>query len=191
MKYLEAFFWGVMAALVALTLETAFSVFFATSTEPAAILPANPFSLAVFLALGALIEETVRYLILWRRIIPTNRFSHPFLHATIAGAGFMAVEIFASLGTVFSSLSIESMIGVALLHGWASLFMTANILFYPHSSFLASSVILGTSALFHFSYNAGIAFAGVFPPTFPFVLLGTAVILLFIACFPEREPLAP
>ncbi len=148
MKYLESFFWGIVAALGALVLEFLITEVFQIS------LPAS-LSFAV-IAAGA--EETLKYLAIAKRIRTLFEKKYLILASLLAGLSFAMVEVF----LIYEKIGAEwqkyypNIAGIILLH-----ILTAGIIGY----FIAAGDVkkwrvpaktLGTAFILHLAFNLSV-----------------------------------
>lgn len=135
MKYIESLIWGFIVALTALILEVLYEIIFkdilgfsAFTFQYAEL--AFPLSLLIIL-LVATIEESLKFMIFWKRILLYAKKQNLTLHGALLGSGFALTEIILayynntlfliplwSIATVFLT---HILLGILLLQGIAKI----------------------------------------------------------------------
>jgi len=119
MRYIKAFFWGIIAALGALVLEFIVSEFFlAIPLSKTNSTTELFFSSISFLAIAAIIEESLKYIVIRKRISVLFSQRSLIFASIFFGLGFFATEGFLIYGQIGMDLKIHytEILEVALLH---------------------------------------------------------------------------
>jgi hypothetical protein len=151
---IKFFFWGVVAALGALVLETLISII-----NPAIISPSFEAQLGVTLVVLVLVEEIFKFIFIWKMAGQTPEKVRIFFHAFLVGLGFAAAEIVLNiLGYPYFSFFLLSVyLGLLLVH-------TVTAAIYGQAFFLRGpgfrktwSFFLAGAAL-HLLFNAAVIY---------------------------------
>lgn len=163
LRYVESFLLGFLVACIALILQVFLSVFVEVSGHELTLSYAatyNFFGITIFFLIIALIEETLRFAVIYKKIYnyDHNTISSLPLHGLFIGSGFWSFEVILRF---FKDPSIShfpfSVLSVLIIHVFASILILYclkkdHIL---HNSILLLLVILlhtyGNVALFFFT----------------------------------------
>lgn len=152
MKFLESFFWGVIAAFGALFLEIAFStVYQITSSSGKEIQIGFLISTLPAIALISLFEETAKLLVIARKVKSFFSGKNALLGPLLAGIGFSLVEIF--LISVQKEAGLRNIIDTFILHSTTALIIGYFFLRSEKNIFLTGAKSLVLSWAVHFGYN--------------------------------------
>ncbi len=145
MKYLESLFWGIIAALGALVLEFLITEVFQISF---------PASLS-FAVIAASAEETLKYLVIAKRIKMLFEKKFLILASLLAGLGFAMAEAF----LIYEKIGAEwqkyypNIAGIILIH-----ILTAGIIGYfvatgDAKNWKMPAKALGAAFIIHLAFN--------------------------------------
>jgi hypothetical protein len=156
MKYIESFFWGILAALGALLVELILLNVIQLSTFPENGLDINLFfSSLSFIVVAALVEEVFKYIVIVKKIGDFFIARSIILGSFLVGLSFSAVEtvlICAQVGEQWTAYS-RYLIEIGLLH-----ISTAGIIGYivaasnPRKAMTFAKAVLLMASV-HFVFN--------------------------------------
>jgi hypothetical protein len=156
MKYLESFFWGVIAAMGALTVELIFSQIAqmpdSASNFSAAVWTISP---SWFLLVGAFIEESFKFLVIAGRIAKIFSGGGLFVSSLILGAGFSAFEIFLIFQNsgIGGNPNVAGIISVGFLHISAAGIIGILWPYFKNKPGIYLTAPLVVSLIVHFAFN--------------------------------------
>jgi hypothetical protein len=180
MKQIESFFWGIIAALGALFAEQALmdliSIF---SPSQRNISSEYLFSLNYILPLAVIVEETLKYLVISKRIEFISFGRSLILNSYLVGLGFAATETALIYTKGFSPAEFLSLnlAGIILIH-----ILTAGIIGYYTAilnpkKFKTYLKAVGITSAVHLGYNLFVIFKDSYTYIFICALLGILLII--------------
>lgn len=105
-RIIEAFFWGIITALASVFLEVAFLGGYVTSG-----LSASAQTIAILLVGSALIEETLKFIVIYKSLFRLITGKYRWVGVFFFGIGFSAVEI--SIISQYAILSSDNWLEIA------------------------------------------------------------------------------
>ncbi|MEI7891042.1 MAG: hypothetical protein WCI36_03665 [bacterium] len=116
MNQIESFFWGIVASLGAIIVEIVFFIAISSSMSlPANFSFSNLFFIPQFVIASVIIEESMKYLIIAKRVDDISLERTYLLNSWMVGVGFFFVELGLML-TNGSSIYDKSLIEIAIIH---------------------------------------------------------------------------
>jgi len=157
MNYLKPFFYGILAALGALVLETIFSILTFDDGDT----NEKIFAISILmLFLAAATEEILKYVFIRKAYSEMEDKTKIIACALILGLGFSSVELFSNL---FKNNSLNNLTniyfwGVLLLHLTTSGFIGFMFLKSDKKSIGFTTIVLIVAIAIHLSYNAAVLY---------------------------------
>jgi hypothetical protein len=178
MRQIESFFWGIVAALGALVLEficfSGISAFFNSSSSTLSY--SQVFLVPWFIVFAAFIEESFKYLIIFKRVTTFSLEKTFLINSFLVGLGFFSTEL------VVISLSgplpaLHFLIEIAILHiGTAGLI--GYFIFTKNSKKISTFFFaIMVAVFFHSTYNLLTLERNYFQNYAIFALLGLLILI--------------
>lgn len=116
MKQLESFFWGIIAALGALIMElVVFMLFSELTSQSESFSFTQLFAIPKLILVGAFIEESLKYLIISKRIELLSLGRSYITNSLLVGLGFFSIELGIAM-TTGTLPETKLLFEVALIH---------------------------------------------------------------------------
>jgi hypothetical protein len=186
-KYIESFFWGIIAALGALIVEIIFYIIASFFIDPTgSVLFSQFFIVPQFIIAAACIEEVLKYIIIFKRFSVLPPGKSKLANALMIGLGFFLSELVLILVTRISPAP-QFLIEIAIIHvGTAGLI--GSILILKNYQKIATFLYTITVAVaFHAIYNILSLERTYINNYFIFFVLGGLIITNFVVFFLTRK----
>lgn len=182
MKQIESFFWGIIAALGAMSIELVLFLGYSFFTDPLGNFSVEKYySLPLIMLAIAAVEEIFKFMVIAKRIEFLS-FERSFVvNASFVGAGFAAAELFfIQWYGFFDGSHARNLTEIALLHVATAAFIGYRVAIRNHKKVSIAFITIGGATLMHFIYNFLETFQG---ERFPIATMAYVAILLCASIF--------
>ncbi|MFA6048058.1 MAG: PrsW family glutamic-type intramembrane protease [Parcubacteria group bacterium] len=154
MPPIKSLFLGILAALFALFFELSFSLFF--PEEKQVVFFAH---FSIFLILSALVEETVKYAVIYKSFSVLEKRRSIIFGGFLVGLGFSAAELSLNYYGKINLISVPFyfLLGMISVHIFTSIFAAMVISKKQNRYFMATRVLIFNSVI-HILYNLAVIY---------------------------------
>lgn len=155
MKQLQSFFLGILGALGALFLEIIFLIFSTPIFSTAETITQKTTSIGLFFFLAILIEEFLKYILLYKSVAKTDKKNEIVLNSILFGFGFSILEMFFVFWNYQNEYTLDliGLLGIITIHISTALLMGYSIA--KNTTSCMSSFFFGfvPALIIHAAYN--------------------------------------